>query len=297
MRNGFYKGHGLGNDYLVVDPRTLDFRLGRAAVRRLCDRHRGIGADGLLALAAPRGGAFGVRIYNPDGSEAEKSGNGLRIFARYLYASRRTRRTEFRIHTRGGEVAASLHLDAAGEASRISLALGRAEFLPASLPCTLGFDDLVHREVRAAGRRLRFTGVSVGNPHCVVFAEGRRRWSREDLLALGPALERHRIFPRRTNVQLVVASGPRTLDLLIWERGVGETSASGTSACAAAAAAVRRKLVKSPVTVRAPGGPLQVVVDADFALSLIGEVSEVARGRLAPSLVRELSGRARQARR
>lgn len=292
MRNGFYKGHGLGNDYLVVDPERLDFRLGPAAVRLLCDRHRGIGSDGVLAVApalAKGADGFGVRIYNPDGSEAEKSGNGLRIFARFLHATRRTRRTRFRICTRGGEVAVSLHLDRFDEPARITLEMGRADFRPASLPCRLDVPDLVHREIRAAGRSLRFTGVSVGNPHCVVFASGRRRWTREDLLALGPELERHRIFPRRTNVQLVSVAGPRSLELRIWERGAGETAASGTSACGAAAAAVRRGLVKSPVAVRAPGGALRVEVGADFALTLDGEVSEVARGQLASSLVRELS--------
>jgi diaminopimelate epimerase len=296
MRNAFYKGHGVGNDYLVVDPRELDFRLGRTAVRLLCDRHRGLGADGVLALEPSRGGAFGVRIFNPDGSEAEKSGNGLRIFARYLYATRRTRRKTFRVHTRAGDVGVTLHLDAAGEASRITIEMGRAEFRPASLPCTLGFPDLVHRKIRAAGRSLRFTGVSVGNPHCVVFAEGRRRFRREDLLALGPALERHRVFPRRTNVQLVAVSGAQALDLMIWERGAGETLASGTSSCAAAAAAVRRGLVRSPVLVRAPGGQLSVDVDEDFELTLDGAVAEVAQGRIAPSLVRELSGERRSPR-
>jgi diaminopimelate epimerase len=288
MRDGFYKGHGLGNDYLVVDPKQLGFRLGPAAVRLLCDRHRGLGADGVLAVAPSRRAEFGVRIFNPDGSEAEKSGNGLRIFARYLYATRRTRRRRFRIQTRGGIVGVTLHLDRRGEPGRVSVEMGRADFRPASLPCRLEVPDLVDRPIRAASRALRFTGVSVGNPHCVVFAPARQRWRREDLLRLGPALERHRIFPRRTNVQLATRIDRHALALLIWERGAGETAASGTSACAAAAAGVRRGLVESPVTLYAPGGALRVEVGADFALVLHGEVSEVARGRLAPSLVRAL---------
>jgi len=110
MRNGFYKGHGLGNDYLVVDPEELDFRITPARVRKICDRHRGVGSDGLLVLAPSRRAHFGLRIWNPDGSEAEKSGNGLRIFARYLYATRRTRRRAFSIETRGaGDLSALLH--------------------------------------------------------------------------------------------------------------------------------------------------------------------------------------------
>src|SRR5262245_29305285 len=169
VRNGFWKGHGLGNDYLVVDPRELDFALTKRAVRALCDRHQGVGADGVLALAPARRAEFGVRIYNPDGSEAEKSGNGLRIFGRYLRETGRTRRTSFTVATRGGVVALELQLDRRGEASRARVAMGRASFRPASLPCTLRVDALVDRPIRVGARRLRFTGVSVGNPHCVVF--------------------------------------------------------------------------------------------------------------------------------
>ncbi|MBW2266935.1 MAG: diaminopimelate epimerase [Deltaproteobacteria bacterium] len=289
MRNTFYKGHGLGNDYLVMDPADLDFRLTPRRVRALCDRHRGVGADGVLALVPARDAHFGVRIFNPDGSEAERSGNGLRIFARYLHATRRTRRSRFRVATRGGPVEIALHVDEEGEASRVSVAMGRASFASRRLPCTLPDPELVHRQLAVAGRRLRFTGVSVGNPHCVVFAEGRRRWRREDLLKLGPALECHRVFPRRSNVQLVRVRGPRALDILIWERGVGVTSASGTSACAAACAAVRRGLVRSPVSVFAPGGVLRVTVAADFSVTLEGPVDEVARGRLSAGFVRSLA--------
>ena len=285
MRNGFFKGHGLGNDYLVVDPHELTFRLTPRVVRALCDRRRGLGADGVLVPVVSRRADFGLRIFNPDGSEAEKSGNGLRIFARYLHATRRTRRTGFRIDTRGGVVTAALRLDRRGDATRVRVEMGAALFHPASLPCTLRTRELVDRPIRAGGRSLRFTGVSVGNPHCVVFA---RRWNHRDLLELGPLLEHHRIFPRRTNVQLARVTGPQSLDILIWERGAGETAASGTSACAAACAAVRRGLVKSPVRVRAPGGTLTVTVAEDFAVTLEGPVEEVARGRLSDAFVRSL---------
>ncbi|HJO22174.1 MAG: diaminopimelate epimerase [Myxococcota bacterium] len=289
MRNGFFKGHGLGNDYLVVDPEELDFELTPKAVRGLCDRHRGVGADGVLALAPSRGADFGLRVYNPDGSEAERSGNGLRIFGRYLFATGRTRRTRFRVATRAGPVAISLHLDRRGEASRATVEMGSASFAPRALPCTLRRTELVDIPLTAARHKLRFTGVSVGNPHCVVFAAGRRKWRREDLLELGPALERHRVFPRRTNVQLARVAGPGALEILVWERGAGETAASGTSACAAACAAVRRGLLKSPVRVRAPGGLLRVAVGPGFEVTLDGPVAEVARGRLVASLIRDLA--------
>jgi diaminopimelate epimerase len=276
LRNRFWKGHALGNDYLVVDPRELAFRLTPRRVRALCDRHRGVGGDGLLELTPSRHADFGLRIWNPDGSQAEKSGNGLRIFARFLHATGRTRRTRLRVETAGGIVAIRVFLSRDGSPRRARVEIGRASF------------DGLERPIRAAGRALRFTGVSIGNPHCVVFAPRGRRWSRADLLELGPSLERHRSFPRRCNVQLAARSGPHALAILIWERGAGETSASGTSACAAACAAIRLGLVASPVVVRAPGGALHVTVSERFEVTLEGAVDEVASGALAPSFVRAL---------
>lgn len=295
MRNGFFKGHGLGNDYLALDPAELDFTLTRSAIRALCDRHRGVGADGVLALSASRRGDFGVRIWNPDGSEAERSGNGLRIFALWLAATGRTRRKHFRVDTRSGVVGISLERDAGIPGARVRVAMGPASFRPGDLPCTLSGPELVDRPLRAGGRALRFTGVSVGNPHCVVFAS--RPWTRDALLELGPVLETHRVFPRRTNVQLAARTGPRALDIRIWERGAGETEASGTSACAAACAAVRLGLVRSPVRVRSPGGVLRVEVDAGFEVTLDGPVEEVARGRLSAAFARRVGTRRVGARR
>ena len=206
LRNRFWKGHALGNDYLVVDPRELDFRLTPRRVRALCDRHRGVGGDGVLELVPSRRADFGLRIWNPDGSRAEKSGNGLRIFARFLHATGRTRRTRLRVETAAGVVAIRLFLDRDGAARRARVEMGRASFDPRDLPCRLRGGELVQRPIRAAGRALRFTGVSIGNPHCVVFAPRGRRWSRADLLELGPRLERHPSFPKRCNVQLATRS-------------------------------------------------------------------------------------------
>ena len=161
----------------------------------------------------------------------------------------------------------------------------------AALPCSLKVRELVQRPITAGGDRLRFTGVSVGNPHCVVFRTAGEAWAREDLLRLGPALENHRIFPNRINVQLAVPTGPKEMFILIWERGAGETQASGSSSCAAASAAVKLGLVSSPVTVRAPGGTLRIDVDEVYNLTLQGPVAEVFRGTLSPSFIRSLGGR------
>lgn len=289
MRNGYFKGHGLGNDYIAVDPAELDFALTAKNVRALCDRHRGIGSDGLLVHSPSTRAHFGLRIFNPDGSEAEKSGNGLRIFANWLFATRRTRRREFRIETAGGIVGVSLRVGDDGDVDRVKVVMGHASFQPQRLPSTLDVPEIVDHPLRVAGRRLRITGVGVGNPHCVVFAPSGKSWTRDDLHELGPALEHHEIFPNRTNVQLAEVTGPRTVAILIWERGAGETLASGTSACAAAAAGVRLGRVRSPVAVHSPGGGLEVVVDEQFDLTLDGEVAEVARGRISDAFLRLLS--------
>ena len=288
MKNGFFKGHGLGNDYIALNPAELDFRLTPGNIRAVCDRHWGVGSDGILALEDSRRADFAVRIYNPDGSEAEKSGNGLRIFGRYLYATRKTRKRRFSVETRGGLVEVDLHLDSRGEPASATVEMGRATFRPGDLPCALKAGELVRRPIAAAGRKLLFTGVSVGNPHCVVFKDEGGEWSRDELLELGPELENHRLFPRRTNVQLAVPLGPRSIYILIWERGAGETQASGSSACAAASAAVRLGLVKSPVTVKAPGGALRIKVGGDFDLTMKGPVAEVARGAFSNSFIRTL---------
>ena len=288
MRNGFFKGHGLGNDYIALDPEELDFELTPAAIRALCDRHRGLGSDGILALTATGKADFGVRIYNPDGSEAEKSGNGLRILGRYLYSTGRARGRRFTIDTLGGLVEMELHIDSHGDAGAATVAMGSASFHPQDLPCTLASEELVDQPIPVAGNQLRFTGVSVGNPHCVLFREKGQEWSRAELLDLGPRLENHELFPRRINVQLAVPVSPHSIYILIWERGAGETQASGSSSCAAASAAVRLGLVESPVTVQAPGGDLQIEVSDDFDLTMKGPVEEVATGSFLPAFIRSL---------
>jgi diaminopimelate epimerase len=288
MKNVFFRGHGLGNDYLVMDPKELTFKLTPKNIKSVCDRNRGVGSDGVLTLVPSKKADFGLRIFNPDGSEAEKSGNGLRIFGRYLHATGKTKKTHFTVETKGGVVTIDLHLDRHGDATAATVEMGKALFTPDALPCSLNVPELVQQPIEAAGRSLIFTGVSVGNPHCVVFRPDGESWSREELLRLGPALENHPLFPKRTNVQLAVPTSPKEIFILIWERGAGETQASGSSSCAAASAAVRLGLVKAPVRVKMPGGVLNIDVAPDFSLTMKGPVAEVARGTLSPSFVRGL---------
>ncbi len=288
MKNGFFRGHGLGNDYLVMNPTELTFKLTPKNIKSVCDRNWGVGSDGILALVPSKKADFGLRIFNPDGSEAEKSGNGLRIFGRYLHATGKTKKKRFRVETKGGVVTMDLHVDRHGDAAAATVEMGIARFKPDALPCSLNVPELIQQSIEAGGRTLTFTGVSVGNPHCVVFKPMGESWTREELLSLGPALENHDLFPKRTNVQLAVPTGPKEIFILIWERGAGETQASGSSSCAAASAAVRLGLVASPVTVKMPGGVLNIDVAPDFRLTMKGPVAEVARGTLSPSFVRGL---------
>jgi len=210
LRNAFFKGHGLGNDYIALDPAELDFELTPKNVRALCDRHTGVGGDGVLALAPSEHAHFGVRIYNPDGSEAEKSGNGLRIFAEYLRATRRTRRRHIRIETISGIVAVDVECDAEGVALRATVVIGHATFQPKRLPCTIDAVELVDHPFEVAGHDLRITGVNVGNPHCVVLRDGPEEWTREEHRDIGPAPDHPPLVPLRTNGPVAVPVAPRT---------------------------------------------------------------------------------------
>ena len=247
-RGEFAKYHALGNDYIVVDLKTLGEALTAPRIRAICHRHLGVGSDGILALVPSRVAAFGVRIFNPDGSEAEKSGNGVRIFARFLYEFGYTRSTKLAIETAGGVVnAVSV---GKGRMRTIRVDMGRATFDSAEIPVRGPRREVVGEHLRIGGRSFRVTCLSVGNPHCVIFVP---QLSVGDLRRFGPLIQRHRWFPRRTNVQFAWVRSRRLIDALIWERGAGETSASGSSSCAIAAAAVKQHLVDAQVRVRMPG--------------------------------------------
>ena len=205
VADAFAKGHALGNDYLVVEPAHLSFALTPAMVRRLCDRHRGVGSDGVLALVPSDHADAGLRIYNPDGSEAEKSGNGLRIFARWLVETGRVAGDRFRVETPGGLVECRINRED-GRIVDIGVDMGRASFRSDDVPCSGPSREVVAEPVEVAGTVLRVTAVGIGNPHCVVFVDDP---TTADLGRLGPALENHPLFPRRTNVQLARVVGAR----------------------------------------------------------------------------------------
>jgi diaminopimelate epimerase len=267
----FVKSHGLGNDYVVIDSARFGIALTPERVRLLCHRHLGLGSDGILEVTATDD-RFLVKIWNPDGSQAERSGNGLRIAAKFLSDYGYTIEQTFAIETPAGPVRTQVYkMD--GRVNRVRLEMGSATI------------DRGVKSLDVQGNRLDVSIVSVGNPHCVVFGQPQ---TRDRLFAIGPLIENHARFPERINVQLATPESRARVRALVWERGAGHTLASGTSACAVAAACFDRGLVDARVNVVMEGGQLDVEVGDDLAIIMTGPVEEVFVGSLSPDLRRRL---------
>jgi diaminopimelate epimerase len=273
--NFFVKSHGLGNEYIVLDHSALNFELTSELVVKLCNIHVGIGSDGIL-LKVPAGKAdFGLRIINPDGSEAEKSGNGLRIFAKYLFDYGFTNKHNFTIDTLGGLVTAHILEQKNGRAFMIRIDMGRANFTSSEIPVSFAKDECFNESIEIEGKKYNIHCVSVGNPHCVVL---RDELDETEIRHIGPQIENHPMFPNRINVQFVKVSSPGVVDALIWERGAGFTQASGSSSSAIAAVLIKKGLTDRNISVRMPGGILKIDVDESWNICLTGEVREIASG-------------------
>ncbi len=269
----FEKYHGLGNDYLVVDDRSGE-GLTTEVVRRVCDRSLGVGSDGVLLRGSGSSDAlFTLRIFNPDGSEAEKSGNGLRIFARYLFDQGEVGVDAFAVRTPGGDVTCRV-LDA-GRVVRVEM--GRVSFSSDVIPVAGPSREVLRETFEVDGETLEYSAATIGNPHCVVFRDELRE---EDVLRLGPRIENEPRFPKRTNVQFAKVLDRGTLSIEIWERGAGHTLASGSSSCAAAAVAHRLGLCDARISVEMRGGSLAVEIAEDFTIVQQGPVVHVASGTI-----------------
>ena len=269
----FEKWQALGNDYIIVETARLPYPLSPARVRSLCDRHRGIGADGVLALEAPDAPGFvaRLRIFNPDGSEAELSGNGAREAVLYLRRAGWTDASTFSILTAAGEMRPTI----LGPAT-CRMDIGRARLQSADFPA--GGPD---GRGEVAGHA--FQHVQVGNPQCAIRVADEAALAALDLPAIGPGIERSPLFPNRTNVSFWCATAPDVVRARIFERGVGETMSSGTGACGAAVAHVLRG-GDSPVTVRLDGGELEVDVDESLHIDLTGWAVPVFAGEISDDL-------------
>ena len=274
----FEKWTALGNDYLIVEAAALPWEPTQERVRRLCDPHFGVGSDGLLLLAPVEDPDYvaEVRIFNPDGSEAELSGNGAREAVMYLRRAGWTDADEFSILTKAGPITPTIRSE-----RECTLEMGRASTSSPDFPT--GPED-GRGELEAGGRIWRFQHVSIGNPQCAIGAGD--ELESLDLGAIGPAIENNELFPNRTNVSFYRVDGDR-VRARIFERGVGETLSSGTGACGAAVAA-HLAGAPSTLTVEVDGGELEVEMGEDLGVRLTGWAEPVYAGELSPELVREL---------
>jgi len=272
MQFAFAKYHALGNDYIVIDPKDLPSPLTTTQTKTICHRNFGVGSDGILLGPLPAKDAkCALKIYNPDGSEAEKSGNGLRIFSRYLWDRNFVGDEEFAIRTAGGLVRAMV-LDA-GKMVRVEM--GKVSFWSDQIPVVGARREVLNEKIYVGGREFTFCAATIGNPHCVLpLAEISEALARQ----FGPLLETHANFPNRTNVQFLKILDRANIQIEIWERGAGYTLASGSSSSAAAAAAHRLGLVDRKISVHMPGGVIAIEISDDFAIRMTGAVTKVSEG-------------------
>ena len=278
----FSKYHALGNDYLVIDPQDCPQEwpapLTKLQIEVICHRNFGVGSDGILLGPLPSDQArFGLRIFNPDGSEAEKSGNGLRIFSRYLWDRQRVKNEEFNIQTPGGVVKARVLDD--GKTVRVEM--GQVSFQSERIPVTGPPREVINEKITAGGRTFTFCAATIGNPHCVIPLP---EISAELARQYGPLLETDAHFPKRTNVQFLKVLDRENIQIEIWERGAGYTLASGSSSSAAAAAAHKLGLCDRSVTVHMPGGSLAIEISNDFEIRMTGPVTKVAEGLISTEI-------------
>lgn len=266
----FTKYHALGNDYIVINPNDLGESITAKYIRAICDRHYGIGSDGVLYGPIDSDNCdFALKIFNPDGSEAEKSGNGLRIFSRYLWDCGLAQDHQFSIETKGGNVKAHVY----EQGKMVSVEMGKVRFTHENE----GTPKAQPRVISAKDKTFEFYAANVGNPHCVILVQ-----ALSPMLAktYGHIIEKNPLFKCRTNVQFVKVVDRKTIDIEIWERGAGYTLASGSSSTASAAVVYALGLCDSDISVHMPGGVIQITLDGDYCAIMKGAVCKVGAGVL-----------------
>jgi diaminopimelate epimerase len=272
----FVKAHGTGNDFVVIEDLEDRLEVGPDFVRRICDRHFGIGADGVIRIAPGSAAPFFMDYRNADGSLAEMCGNGVRVVGKYL-ADRGYVASFFDLETRSGVKRLEMTFDRDGRVDLVSVDMGAPSFHRADLPMT-GEGEALKEPLEAGGQVFEATCLSMGNPHAVVFVND---LDTAPVTSAGPLLERHPAFPNLTNVEFVQVVGPRRLRQRTWERGVGETLACGTGACAAAVASQVRGFTGRRVTIELLGGPLELEWTPGGTVRMTGPAREVAHGTIA----------------
>jgi len=274
----YSKYHAVGNDYLVIRPTDIKGELDSGTIRLICHRNYGVGSDGiLLGPLESKSCEFGLRIFNPDGSEAEKSGNGLRIFARFLWDEHLVVNRRFTVETLGGSVACTVSDDGGS----VQVEMGEVSFDSSKIPIAGKQREVLKEKMEVDGRILTFCAATIGNPHCVVLSDDP---TPEDARRLGSLLEVDPHFPNRTNVQFMRILDRNNIQIEIWERGAGYTLASGSSSTAAAAVAYRLGLCDADITVHMPGGKIQLHFSNGFHATMTGPVTKVCEGVIAEEM-------------
>ncbi len=273
----FVKYQGLGNDFILVDNRASDTPIvSPEQAEQICDRHFGIGADGVIfVLPGQAGTDYSMRIYNSDGSEPEMCGNGIRCMARCIAELEGPQaKSSYTIHTLAGVITPKLNAD-----GQVVVDMGQPRLRPELIPTTLGqgMDQVVNRPIEVAGQTWQVTCVSMGNPHCITFVDDVKAI---DLEKIGPLFEHHPAFPQRTNTEFIEVVRPDYLKMRVWERGAGITLACGTGACAALVAAVLNDKSDRRCTIELPGGALQLEWTEDDRLFMTGAADRVFAGTI-----------------
>ena len=282
MKTVVEKYHGLGNDYLVFDPNRNKLRLSPANVRLLCDRNFGVGADGVVEGPLLEGERISVRIWNSDGSMTENSGNGVRIFAKYLKDGGYVQKKNFAIHTQGGE--ASIHY-LNEEGTRLKVSMGKVSFWSDEVPVEGPRREIVNETMVFGRIPYPVTCLNIGNPHCVILMD---EISKELVCRIGGYSENARQFPAKINTQIMKVLDRTHIQTEVYERGAGYTLASGTGCCTAAAAAYRLGLTDPKVIVQMPGGTLEVEIEEDGQVLMTGDVGYVGSMKLGSALSEQL---------
>lgn len=271
------KYQGLGNDYLILDPNKNRIQLQGKKIALMCQRGFGLGADGVLYGPVEINGKMGVHIYNSDGSESAISGNGVRIFAKYLMDQEYVSEQKFSIETLSGSIEVEC-LNSRATEFRVNM--GKASFISREIPVTGEVREVINEPFTFNGKEYKATCLTVGNPHCIIFAD---KVTPEMAKELGPYVENADQFPERMNLQICHQIDKGNLDIEIWERGSGYTKASGTGSCAAAIAAHRLGLVEDRINVNQPGGMIQIDIKEDGTIYMTGSVGYIADVSIAES--------------
>lgn len=277
----FTKMHGIGNDFVMID--ALNPRLAALSgeiqqqSEWLCDRKFGVGADGVILILPSDTADFRMRMFNPDGSEAEMCGNGIRCFAKFVYDKGLTRKTTLSVETGAGLLETQAQV-AGGCVSLVTVDMGEARLKPNEIPVAIdGTESVVGTPLEVDGKTYAITCVSMGNPHCIVFVDDVASFA---VAQIGPKFEKHPIFPRRINTEFVQVLGPKEVRMRVWERGAGETLACGTGACATAVACALNGKTGREVTVHLAGGDLQIAWREDNHVMMTGPAATVFEGEI-----------------